>query len=64
MVWAWGVVESSASNYSKRQLVLQPTVDMQILLIHGELRGRTGLGGGLEGLELGLDFGFGEAHFL
>jgi hypothetical protein len=64
MAWTVAVVVSSTSNHSKRQLVLQPTVDMQIRLIHGELRGRTGLGGGLEGLELGLDFGFGEAHFL
>jgi hypothetical protein len=64
MAWTVAVVVSSTINHSKRQLVLQPTVDMQILLIHSELRGRTGLGGGLEGLELGLDFGFVEAHFL
>jgi hypothetical protein len=64
MVWAWAMVESSTSNYSKRQRVLQPTADMQIRLIPDQLRDRPGLGGGLEGLELGLDFGFGEAHFL
>jgi len=64
MVWAGAVVESSTSKYSKRQRVLKPTDDMQIRLIHGELRGKRGLGGWLEGLELGLDFGFGEAHFL
>jgi hypothetical protein len=27
-------------------------------------RGAQGLGGWLEGLEFGLEFGFGEAHFL
>lgn len=64
MAWIGAVVESSTSNYSKRQRVLQPTADMQIRLIHGQLCGRPGLGGGLEGLELGLDFGFGEAYFL
>jgi hypothetical protein len=64
MAWAWAVVERSTSNYSKRQRVLQPTADMEIRLIPGQLRGRPGLGGWLEGLEFGLDFGFGEAHFL
>jgi hypothetical protein len=64
MAWTGAVVENSTSNDSKRQRVLQPTADMQIRLIHGHLRGRPGLGGGLKGLELGLDFGFGKAHFL
>jgi hypothetical protein len=64
MVLAWAVVESSTNNYSKRQRVLQPTADMEIRLIPGQLRGRPGLGGWLECLEFGLDFGFGEAHFL
>ena len=64
MVWTGAMVESSTSKYSKRQRVLKPTADMQIRLIHRQLRGRPGLGGGLEGLELGLDFGFGEAHGL
>ena len=64
MAWIGAVVESSNSSYSKKQRVLQPTADMQIRLIHGQLRGRPGLGGWLEGLEFGLDFGFGEAHFL
>jgi hypothetical protein len=30
----------------------------------GASQGTQGLGGWLEGLEFGLDFGFGEAHFL